>query len=138
MRLSEDSAQQMASILNPRGNLAKELEATAKRASWLMLVCEHWLAYKGGDYMEAKYDEPTYDLPKAFEDAARFNKARKACTAWEPRSSRVAAQSTWSYRWYWPDVFDMWFFGAMANALDAIKANLPETNVETIEKEVLV
>jgi len=166
MKLVQADTVLMSEALNPKGRLAKDLEISAKKASWLSLVCSHWLVFKGGDAWRARIDEPTYNLPKAFKDAARFNKARKECGAWEIEKPRVptlrytirkdgvgvwkrsgkllsnqesvpVAQPSWSARWVWPDVFDYWYTGRLDAAVENLRMMLPETNQLTIDRELL-
>jgi len=139
MRLAE-TAVPVANILNPRGNLAKELETTARKASWLSLVCSYWLAYHQDDYDAARHDEPTYNLPPGMDEGGRFRKARKECGGWERMAPTKAegARPAWSSRWCWSEVFDYWYSGGLDRGVEYLKSALPEDNVKAIEKEMLL
>ena len=74
----------MSEEMNPRGGQAKPLEATAKRAAWLSVMCGYWLAYNDDDQRIARANETTYNLPKEFIGADRIHKARKLCDEYTP------------------------------------------------------
>ena len=132
----ESSALPTSDFLNPRGGIAKDLEMTAKRASWLSLMCAHWLSYKGDDAEAARRDEPTYNLPNFFRDSERFNLARKKSGVYERARSKRATPS-WAERWDWEWVFDYWYTGRLDDAVKNLMEMLPPENVEAIEKELL-
>jgi hypothetical protein len=139
MKLLESNASTpIAEILNPRGNLAKELETTAKRGAWLSLMCGYWLAFHQDDAFAAMLEEPTYNLPKAYDLDGRFNQARKMCTAYETMTPlRGVHRPRWADRWDWPDVFNYWYSGRLDNHVAYLSDILPETNQQNIEKELL-
>lgn len=155
----------IAEILNPRGGLATGLEKTIRQANWLDVMCEYWLSHHGDNVQRAMYDPPTYDLPKAFPGAARFNKARKECGAFEGQSGNPASykwkvlksgEGKWvrgnsdlgnpltvpvntpavAAVWDWPAVFQHWLDGGLARSVAALQENLPEQNVLKIQKEM--
>ncbi len=146
----------MSEEMNPRGGQAKPLEATAKRAAWLSVMCGYWLSHNGDDQRLARANEPTYNLPKAFPGGERFNKARKLCDAYTP-AARVEGglrpsltsdgklrnvegpvhRPTYASRWVWADVFDYWLSGGLDRGVENLMEMLPEQNVEAIRKEML-
>ena len=132
----ETSALETRDFLNPRGSIAKDLEMVAKRASWLSLMCAHWLAHKNDDSEAARRDEPTYNLPKNFREPERFNLARKKSGAYERTRSRRATPS-WADRWDWGWVFDYWYSGRLDAGIKNLMEMLPSENVEAIESEML-
>ena len=155
MKLVKESIT-MADMLNPRGGLARELEVTAKRASWLSLVCGYWLAHCDDDAEAARNNEPTYNLPNLYRDSKRFNQARKMCGAWDtpnrppvfPRVSVTKAGKVRNVagpvhrpnpasRWNWPWVFDHYYDGGLDRGIKCLMDLLPVENVRTIEKELL-
>jgi len=155
----------VAEILNPRGRLATDLETTIRRANWLDVLCEHWLSFHGDNVQKAMHDVPSYDLPKSFPSAVRFNKARKECGAFD-RTTVNPAKYKWKVlksgegkwvrgnsdlgnpytvpvavlpdfvRWDWPTVFSHWLDGGLARAVAALSENLPEQNLSKIQKEL--
>lgn len=156
----------VADILNPRGQLAKKLEKSAKQASWLAVLCEYWLSYNHDNADRARHNEPTYDLPKALPNAGRFNKARKLCGAFEHRpavaprlSRRVLKSGEVKYLrggkdvtdpesiptvdpapadvWDWGWVFDHWYDGGLGRSIDAMLDMLPDENRVKVETEML-
>ena len=133
----ERQAIDMSEMLNPRGRLARDLEMTARRASWLSLMCAHWLAFKGDNAEAARRDEPTYNLPKFFRDSERFNLARKKSGAYE-RSRSKRATPSWADRWDWAWVFNYWYSGGLDGAVKNLMEMLPSENVKAIERELLL
>ena len=85
MKITSEDSTPIAEILNPRGNLAKELEMTCKKAGWLSLMCGYWLAYHHDNAELARRDEP-YRLPQIVPNAARFNLTLKNCGLYERRA----------------------------------------------------
>lgn len=126
-------------ILNPRGNLAKELEMTAKKASWLSLLCSYWLAYHKDNAEDARSNEPTYKLPKQISNSDRYNKAYTNCGLWEPMAptKKDWNRPAWGYRSDWSWIFDYYYSGGLDRGIEYLKSVLPEANVKAIEKELL-
>ena len=52
--------------LNPRGNLAKEIEIGLRRAIWLMRLCELWLLYNNSDHRVATGSTPYQPPPNVW------------------------------------------------------------------------
>lgn len=155
---------EMSEILNPRGQVAKQLEASIRRASWLALLCEYWLSFNDDNTSHAATYEPTYDLPKGLPNATRFNKARKECGAYTPNpvrvpsigrrhlksgvtkylrgnkdvndiESTVAAEPMESKKWDWSWVFHHWHSGGLQRSIDDMMEMLPEENQVRLRKE---
>lgn len=104
---------------------------------WLDLVCEYWLSYKGDNVQRAMYDEPTFDLPKSFPIAERFNRARKECGAWAPYPKRKSeTPQSEASRWEWPVVFEYWHSGGMRRGVDALLECIPEESRVKVLKEL--
>jgi len=146
----------VAEILNHKGGLAQELQATAIRAYWLGVVCTLWLSHHNDDYDIASREEPSYDLPKQLDEDGRFARARKECKAWEPGSPaphwptvsvtktgkirKVAGRATNprpSQRWDWPWVFEYWFDGGLDRGLRELLDMLPVENVRRVKEEMV-
>ena len=139
LETAPEPALRMKATLNPRGNLAKELEATAKNASWLSLLCGYWLAYHNDDAEAARRDPPTFKLPTKFPLADRYNKAYTNCGLWEPMAPTVkeGCRPAWGTRTEWGWIFDYWYSGGLDAGVEYLKRVLPEANVAAIEKELL-
>lgn len=138
MKITSEGTTPIAEILNPRGNLAKELEMTCKKASWLSLMCGYWLAYHHDNAERARRDEP-YKLPPKVPNAARFNEALKNCGLFDRMATLkdgVVRPSWWSRNdWGW--IFDYYYSGGLDRGIDDLKALLPQQNILAIEKEML-
>ena len=138
MKLESAGSTPIAEILNPRGNLAKELEATAKKASWLSLMCGYCLAYHHDNAEAARMDEPTYKLPSQFREAARYNKAYKNCGLFSPMAPlRGAYRPTFWSRSDWGWIFDYWYSGGLDRGIEDLVSMLPQENRDAIAKELL-
>jgi len=138
LRIVTDEAPiEIGEALNPRGGLAKELETTCKRASWLSLLCAHWLAHHNDNADNARLEEPTYKLPKALKGAGRINKAFQECGAHKGRSLKGGFESSHAYRWDWAWVFDYWYSGGLDRDIKILMSMLPSQNVKAIERELL-
>ena len=126
-------------IDNPRGNLAKELETTAKKAAWLSLLCSYWLAYHKDNAEKARSNIPTYKLPAKFREAPRYNKAFVNCGLWEPMSATKKDwnRPRWGDRSDWGWIFDYYYSGGLDRGIEYLKSVLPEANVKAIEAELL-
>jgi len=134
-----EDALELSSVLNPRGNLAKELETTARKASWLSLLCGYWLAYHRDNAEAARQNTPTFKLPAKFELATRYNEAFTNCGLWEPMkpTRRDGYRPAWGTRSDWAWIFDYWHSGGLDRGIDYLKSVLPADNVKAIEKELL-
>jgi hypothetical protein len=156
-----------ADVINPRGNVAKELERSAKQAAWLSVLCEYWLSYNGDNPDKAAHNPPTYDMPKSMPNGKRFNKARKECGAFakqnvnhQPRLSRrvlksgevkylrggkdvndiesiPAAEPRVCDIWDWRWVFNHWLDGGLDRSIDIMLELLPDENREKLRLEML-
>ena len=139
MKLTADDLTPIADILNFRGNLAKELEMTCKKAGWLSLMCGYWLAYHHDNAEAARRDEPTFKLPAQFQNAARYNKAYMNCGLFDhraPLKDGVVRPTFWSMNdWGW--IFDYWYRGGLDRGIADLKVMLPPENVAAIEREML-
>ena len=148
-----------SSTLNPKGRLARDLQATALQAGYLSIVCAHWLSYQGTPWDAANH-EPA-DMPAAVTGADRFNKARKLCGAWDrakyghktptyrwkngwKRSGRLLDNldsiptPNWNAAatWDWWDVFHYWLDGNLERDLEVTLSYLPVENRNRVRKEL--
>ncbi len=127
-------------ILNPKGVTARELANTALRAGYLSIVCAHWLSYQPATWM-AEQTEP-YQVPKRWPDAARYNKARVKCRAWdrgwygEKRGKRGVAKRNAAALWDWPTVFNYWLTGGMDRNIEDLLALTTRDNRDRVRREL--
>lgn len=118
--------------LNPRGNLARELQTTTLRAAYLSTVCAHWLNHHQRQTWRAANEEPTYNLPNTTTQAKRFNQARRRSEAWDTKDKAGPAAA----RWHWPTVFDYWLSGGLERDVDALLKTMPKENRDRVRREL--
>ena len=145
--------------LNPRGQLAKEMEIGLRRSIELSSLCELWLLYHGGDHRLARMDTPYQPPPNAGaflgsgwnkEMSKAVGKAIKGTEIWErqgvvPKSKfrllksgpKVTPAPPHTPRWFsllsWPLLYDHWSSGALEQGILDLLECLPKENRNRIK-----
>jgi len=164
MRLFQPEEEQKVYVNdNPKGTINRQYESCVRQASYLAIVCAHWLQYWNGHIDRARDNEPFYDPPEAWPDQVRFKKARKLCGFWDRtrygekkptlrwkesqgwrranrnpqmQESIPVAQPNASATTGWRTVFDRWWSGTLQRDIDSLLAVLPEENRVRVVEEL--
>jgi hypothetical protein len=140
-------------ILNPRGNLAKEIEIGLRRSVWLVRLCELWLSYNDNDHRVAASSKPFVPPPNLWDDdlTRALKEAIKGCELWQrPGQSRSSGfkmlksgpkvyerppmDPAYSRRAPWSFYYRHWREGSLERGINDLLRLLPKENRKRIRE----